>query len=273
MKITEFCKDAVGAMVLFIGLAVSISSFAGEWIADTDTGCQVWNPEPSPNESIKWSGACSNNIATGNGTVQWYLNGKPSLRHEGNFREGKLNGKGVITDVNENRIEGDFVNGKRTGKGIIKWHNGDRYEGDFVDGKLAGKGVFIAISGDRYEGSWVDSRQEGYGELKLKSGRVDRGIWAAGKLKQPCTSNDACADMKSKSDPEFAKQYAIEPYKKDVEAVESAGAANREAAYSEKRQNAEQCEKNWAACFGRCLFSMDYNTRLHCQSGCARCAN
>lgn len=60
---------------------------------------------------------------------------------------------------------------------------------------------------------------------------------------------------------------------KDVEAVESAGAANREAAYSVKRQNAEQCEKNRNACFAGCAVYKDYSTRSHCESGCALCAN
>ncbi len=94
----------------------------GGWIADVSTGCRVWNPNPSPGETIKWSGACSNNLATGKGTVQWYLNGKPG-----------------------NRDEGDFVDGKSTGKYVSVFPDGGRFEGEFPEGKY--KGVYVFPNG------------------------------------------------------------------------------------------------------------------------------
>ena len=57
------------------------------WIADAGTGCKLWDPAPLPQETVRWSGACEGGLATGNGTVQWYENGRPGDRY-GNPRAG-----------------------------------------------------------------------------------------------------------------------------------------------------------------------------------------
>ena len=40
------------------------------------------------------------------------------------------------------RYEGDYVNGKREGKGIYYFKNGDKYEGDFKNGLKEGNGIY-----------------------------------------------------------------------------------------------------------------------------------
>src|SRR5215469_12363443 len=70
------------------------------WIADSKTGCKVWNPAPEPKEAIHWSGPCKNGYADGRGTVQWMENGKPGDRYDGEYRGGKRNGHGVVTYSN-----------------------------------------------------------------------------------------------------------------------------------------------------------------------------
>lgn len=124
-------KLRINLLLLLVVMTPSlwaVEANAGEWIADLATGCRVWNPNPSPGESIKWTGSCSNNVATGKGALQWYLNGVPGVRSEG----------------------------------------------DYVDGELTG-----------------------YGERTQESGKVQRGIWDAHELVQACTTDDACAKMKS----------------------------------------------------------------------------
>ena len=59
----------------------------------------------------------------------------------------------------------------------------------------------------------------------------------------------------------------------DVEAVESVGAANRDAVNSVNRRNAEQCQNNRTACFSGCQGYKDYSQRSSCQNGCPLCAN
>ena len=41
-----------------------------------------------------------------------------------------------------NRYEGDFKNDKSEGKGIIYYNSGNRYEGDFKNDNIEGKGIF-----------------------------------------------------------------------------------------------------------------------------------
>lgn len=52
--------------------------------------------------------------------------------YEGDYREGKPNGKGKYTWKNIITYEGQFVEGYRHGKGIIKSPNGMKFEGDFI---------------------------------------------------------------------------------------------------------------------------------------------
>ena len=105
-------------------LICSVVSYAGEWIADKKSGCQVWNENPAANETINYSGTCSNGKAHGKGAVQWLTDGIPISSYDGEFVEGKLTGKGVLFDK-----------------------NGENYEGNFLDGKLHGKGIRITVRG------------------------------------------------------------------------------------------------------------------------------
>lgn len=137
-------------------MLVSINGFAGEWMADPDTGCQAWNVAPSAGESIKWTGSCKNNKANGKGILQWYANGNIGDRYEGVYQDGHMHGKGNYAFANGNRYEGDWRNSRRNGKGIQTWTNGSRYEGEWVDDKQTGYGILYRASGTREEGEWQD---------------------------------------------------------------------------------------------------------------------
>lgn len=80
------------------------------WIADTKTGCKLWNPSPQAHETIRWSGGCDGGYAQGKGTVQFYENGRPGDRFEGEYQAGKRNGHGIAIMSNGTRIEGDWRN-------------------------------------------------------------------------------------------------------------------------------------------------------------------
>ena len=114
----------------------SVAAFAQSlqpgWIADPRSGCRVWNGSPKPSETIAWSGGCANGLAQGRGVLQWYQAGKPNGRYEGEFRDGKENGRGVAT-----------------------WASGNRYEGEWRDGKAHGLGVYTKGS-DTFNGIWRD---------------------------------------------------------------------------------------------------------------------
>ena len=52
--------------------------------------------------------------------------------------------------------EGEIRNGKPDGFGILIRFDGKKYVGNFKDGKMDGQGMFIFSSGDKYEGEFKD---------------------------------------------------------------------------------------------------------------------
>jgi hypothetical protein len=171
------------------------------WITDAN-GCKVWDEKPTPNETVTWSGACLDGYASGEGVLQWIVNGKLGSRQEGRFAGGKANGKGthyvqgmvvegdfvdgallghvVMTWPGGDRYEGDSVAGGRTGKGVLTRANGDRYDGDFVNGKWSGHGTFTNANGARYEGGWLDNKRSGHGVLLYANGDRYEGDFVDG---------------------------------------------------------------------------------------------
>ncbi len=103
------------------------------WIADPRTGCRVWNASPEPGETIGWVGACLNNLAQGRGVLQWFKDGKPNARYDGEYRDGKVNGRGLYT-----------------------WVSGSRFDGEFRDDRPNGQGTFTQVNGTVFSGTWKD---------------------------------------------------------------------------------------------------------------------
>ena len=57
------------------------------------------------------------------------------------FNKTKYSSNKNILYYDYGRYEGDVKNGKAEGKGIMYYNNGDRYEGDYKNGKREGKGI------------------------------------------------------------------------------------------------------------------------------------
>ena len=72
-------------------------------------GCYLWNPFPVDNETVGWSGQCSDGFAHGSGEVTWYENGEVSQTVSGRKRRGKSEGFTVIRDADGSRSEGAFL--------------------------------------------------------------------------------------------------------------------------------------------------------------------
>jgi hypothetical protein len=87
------------------------------WISDPRTGCRVTNANPQPNEAITWSGGCENGFAKGQGVLQWFENGRPAERYEGELRNGQMDGHGILNTGDGGRYEGDFRDGRANGFG------------------------------------------------------------------------------------------------------------------------------------------------------------
>jgi hypothetical protein len=127
------------------------AAFAGEWIADGKTRCQVWNPNPTGKESLTWSGMCRDGYAEGAGIVQWFKEGLPYERNEGTWQRGRQIGHGVQTWPT-GHYEGGVQNGVPHGHGLLVLGEA-RYEGEFSEGKPHGAGVLRSAKGV-FEGVW-----------------------------------------------------------------------------------------------------------------------
>lgn len=161
----------------------SLHTWAGEWIADADSQCQVWNLNPSSGESIKWSGKCLKGKASGKGSLQWYMNGSPTGRYEGDWRDGKHNGKGVLT-----------------------WANGSRYEGEFRDSQKNGFGTFSLSKSANFTQGWVNKGQgQWIGEFYVVQGifeENDKNV----NLILACSSKANCKEVQARKEREDKAQ-------------------------------------------------------------------
>ena len=124
---------------------------------DARSGCFVWKPSLQPNEAVRWTGACANSLAEGQGKAEWLAGGAPTLMYEGTFRGGMMQGFGRMSAA-----------------------GGDRYEGEYRDGKRDGRGTYIAASGERYDGSWKDNHRNGQGILVRTDGSRIEGQFRDG---------------------------------------------------------------------------------------------
>ena len=72
------------------------------------------------------------------------------------------------------KYEGEWNDGKPEGKGTKTWANGRSYEGEFFGGKPVGKGSKIARDGTKTTGYWVGGKfflgepQEGILERQME---------------------------------------------------------------------------------------------------------
>lgn len=94
--------------VAFVAVAQAAGPTPPEWIVAKNHACKIWNPEPQPNESVTWSGACKDGFASGKGVLKWIENGKPDAEFDGEYAKGKRNGPGVLITPDGKRIQGTW---------------------------------------------------------------------------------------------------------------------------------------------------------------------
>ena len=69
-------------------------------------------------------------------------------RYEGEMKNDKREGKGIMYYDSGDRYEGDWENGKREGKGIYYYNDGSRKMRDYLNDNPIGKHVMLAINGE-----------------------------------------------------------------------------------------------------------------------------
>jgi hypothetical protein len=128
----------------------------GNWSTDANTGCKIWNMAPQPNETVTWTGSCSDGMAQGTGVLQWFESGRLGDRFEGSIRDGKPTGHGVVASADGTRYDGDFGDGTMNGHGELTLPNGDHYDGEWRNGRPNGVGRFVSAINGTYDGVWRD---------------------------------------------------------------------------------------------------------------------
>ncbi|MCX6265900.1 MAG: hypothetical protein NTW16_00880 [Bacteroidetes bacterium] len=95
-----------------IALSAVAQEPQGKFIADKRTGCKVWDPYYSTDDSITWIGNCKNKIAEGFGTLTWFVKGKQEAQYIGMMQKGVPNGKGKYSYADGFNQDGNFFDGE-----------------------------------------------------------------------------------------------------------------------------------------------------------------
>jgi MORN repeat len=103
-------RRAIAVAAFLLVATPGVAQNKPDWITVTNQDCRVWNPNPIPNESVTWSGGCTDGLASGMGLLRWMVDGKLDVEFEGRYANGKRNGHGVLKTADGQRIEGDWLN-------------------------------------------------------------------------------------------------------------------------------------------------------------------
>jgi hypothetical protein len=150
------------------------------WIVDARTGCQIWNADPRPGETIAWSGSCVGGRASGPGILQWFENGQATVRVEAEYRDGQSLGRGRFDWPDGAHYIGEYSHSGWQGRGTFVWASGERYEGDWTEGEPNGQGIYVWADGSRYEGEWRGGQRDGRGVQVWANGARYEGAWREG---------------------------------------------------------------------------------------------
>ena len=91
-------------------------------------------------------------------------------KYIGDFRRGKLHGKGIFYFSDGNKYIGHWVDQYREGEGRMVFKSGDEYKGFFKRNKFHGYGVMRYANGNVYEGQWENNHQHGQGSFSYVNG-------------------------------------------------------------------------------------------------------
>ena len=151
--------------------------------------CYFWNSYLQKDETMTWSGACSDGLAEGEGTL--ITTGYSSYNTEytaeeiGHFQNGRKYGQWVVR-LSEGRVmketymygilhgpyffewpeegkmvEGSYANGKKHGQWAEREADGRITEETYMNGILHGPYVFESKTGRMYKGSYMNGKKHG----------------------------------------------------------------------------------------------------------------
>jgi hypothetical protein len=114
----------------------------------------------------KFEGCFVKDLENGFGIIT-YPPGESHQKFEGNWKDGKKFGEGMLHFNDGTTCMGNFYNNSLQGYCVIKFSKERstfaRYEGFLKDGRFNGYGTMYAKDGSKYEGEWENARMHGFG--------------------------------------------------------------------------------------------------------------
>ena len=131
-----------------------------------------WSLEKKDRKQPRYVGEIADGIPSGKGAL--YL---PNGFYEGEFKNGKFNGKGKRLYFEKGKLVGEFKNNKAHGQGTYTYLDGRKYVGEYKKGKKHGRGTFTWSNGNIYVGQWKNRNFHGHDKLTKKNGFKYVGDW------------------------------------------------------------------------------------------------
>ncbi|GBF91518.1 hypothetical protein Rsub_04258 [Raphidocelis subcapitata] len=102
---------------------------------------------------------------------------KPGDTYTGGMQHGVRHGRGRYTfGGGPAAYEGEYVEGRREGRGVMRFPDGGSYDGEWVADKMEGTGTYTYASGDVFRGGFKAGRKSGAGA----DGCQFHGAWSEG---------------------------------------------------------------------------------------------
>ena len=112
------------------------SQYEGNFINNKKCGQGIFN---FPNKEY-YDGNFENDLYNGEGQYVW---GENNRKFIGEFKRGKIEGKGTYIYEDGTIFKGTFSDAKKNGEGCIEFPNGNKYFGNWLNDELYGNGYLI----------------------------------------------------------------------------------------------------------------------------------
>ncbi|HMK17067.1 MAG TPA: hypothetical protein VK492_02610 [Chitinophagaceae bacterium] len=158
-------------------------SYTGEVSAGKSNGMGV--AKYKSGNAVRYVGGFLNGMYNGRGTMFF----KEGAFLTGEWKNGKLNGKGSFLSETGILYIGEFVNGVKQGKGVLFYKDNGMIVGNFSNDKLNGRGIQIFSDGSVVsEVNYKDDKRNGMGyQYEIKSKKLYEGEWSDDKWVQSGT--------------------------------------------------------------------------------------
>ncbi|HEV8270694.1 MAG TPA: hypothetical protein VGQ04_05270 [Chitinophagaceae bacterium] len=211
-KITTPLFFVILSTILFAQNVKKIENLKDGWDVSVNYTGEIKDGKPNgmgvatykTGNAIRYVGRFVNGMYDGKGTMFF----KDGELLSGDWRTGKLNGKGSFLSESGVLYIGDFVNGIKEGKGILFFKDNGMIMGSFSSDKLNGRGFQIFADGSILSDvSYTDDKRNGTGyQYEIKTKQLYEGEWRDDKwvqsgpasftsfLKSPSLIAEATAD-------------------------------------------------------------------------------